>query len=45
MIECELCNKKIGITPEIAPPNYKIELVKGWAICQNCKIKVINGRD
>ena len=43
MIECELCNKKIRIMPEIAPPDYKFELVKGWAFCHDCKIKLLTG--
>jgi len=42
MIQCELCDNKIRVSPEIAPPDYNFQ-IDGWAFCQDCKIKLLRG--
>ena len=42
MIKCELCNKKIRVSPSMLPIEHEFKL-DGWAFCPDCKIKLLGG--
>ena len=42
MIKCELCNKKITVSPYMKPLEHEFK-IDGWAFCRDCKIKLLNG--
>ena len=42
MIKCELCKKKIAVSPYMKPLEHEFT-IDAWAFCPDCKIKLLNG--
>jgi len=40
MIRCELCKKKIPVSPSMRALEHEWQ-IDGWAFCNDCKLKLI----